>query len=636
MKSADAYKKARALALQCYKERLQEDKNPYLPVLDHITVGCTIRKILPPVIREIPIDRIVGTRTAARTEAFAHNFMPLLEAGSEFAAKWEAVLQAQSIEGLREPVQVYELFGRYFVEEGNKRVSVLKFCHAASFPAEVREIILDVRQGEMADLYSHYLQFKDCTGLRQVLMSCSKNYSSLEKILCAGSHTPLNTEESEDAQRQFLAFETAFYRNGGKALKLTSGDAWLLYLDYFGYSKNADHTSIALDRELKAIWEDLEIYPGKKETKVIGDTGTSDRKKRISLRTAPVRVAFIESNNRDSSEWTAEHLASVEKLRNRMKNEIDIQIYTDVNSEEKLLSVMKQAIEDGSEVIFTESPEMLRISNQMAALHPEVRILNCSLNTDTGKLRTYFPRDYEIQLLLGMAAGALTESGHIGYIASYPIYGVAANINAFAIGASMVNPGSSVYLDWSTTQTSMASEFPLDIDLIYIEGEKFDLKSKTARKSGLFDVRTSRFLSLAKIDIHWEVFYEKIIRSILNGSWSVDEQNLASESINYWWGLSNGLLDVTFLQQLPGQLNRLVDLTRTGMATSQFRPFAGELKDQNGQIHNLDSVSLSDLARMDWLTESITGTIPREIQMTQDLEPLVSLHGLQSTKEEEE
>lgn len=88
---------------------------------------------------------------------------------------------------------------------------------------------------------------------------------------------------------------------------------------------------------------------------------------------------------------------------------------------------------------------MLRISNQFAAAYPKVKILNCSLNTNTGKLRTFYSRDFEIQLLLGLIAGALTQSHHIGYIASYPIYGTAANINAFAIGVAMVNPNAEIF-----------------------------------------------------------------------------------------------------------------------------------------------------------------------------------------------
>ena len=47
---------------------------------------------------------------------------------------------------------------------------------------------------------------------------------------------------------------------------------------------------------------------------------------------------------------------------------------------------------------------------------------------------------YEAKFLCGMIAGTLADNNRIGYIADYPIYGMTANINAFALGARMVNP----------------------------------------------------------------------------------------------------------------------------------------------------------------------------------------------------
>ena len=51
-----------------------------------------------------------------------------------------------------------------------------------------------------------------------------------------------------------------------------------------------------------------------------------------------------------------------------------------------------------------------------------------------------------------MIAGALSKNGKIGYVADYPIVGMTANINAFALGARMVNPYAKVYLEWTTVK----------------------------------------------------------------------------------------------------------------------------------------------------------------------------------------
>ena len=46
----------------------------------------------------------------------------------------------------------------------------------------------------------------------------------------------------------------------------------------------------------------------------------------------------------------------------------------------------------------------------------------------------------EAKFLMGAIAGAMAENGQLAYIADYPIFGTIANINAFALGAKMVNP----------------------------------------------------------------------------------------------------------------------------------------------------------------------------------------------------
>lgn len=61
-------------------------QSPYLAVLDDILRGVNIVAQEPLGLVDIPAESIVGTKTAGRHTAFAPNFMPILEADSEFAA----------------------------------------------------------------------------------------------------------------------------------------------------------------------------------------------------------------------------------------------------------------------------------------------------------------------------------------------------------------------------------------------------------------------------------------------------------------------------------------------------------------------------------------------------------------------
>ena len=57
-------------------------------------------------------------------------------------------------EGIREPIKVYEYMNRFYVEEGNKRVSVLKFFGAVTIPAQVIRILPP--KGEAPELKRYY------------------------------------------------------------------------------------------------------------------------------------------------------------------------------------------------------------------------------------------------------------------------------------------------------------------------------------------------------------------------------------------------------------------------------------------------------------------------------------------------
>jgi len=92
---------------------------------------------------------------------------------------------------------------------------------------------------------------------------------------------------------------------------------------------------------------------------------------------------------------------------------------------------------------------LLKASLKTAVEHTDVKILNCSLNTAHRHIRTYYARMYEPKFLMGAIAGAISSNGKIGYIADYPVWGTIANINAFALGAKMVNSRAQIYLEWT-------------------------------------------------------------------------------------------------------------------------------------------------------------------------------------------
>ena len=99
---------------------------------------------------------VVGTVTKGRQSAFSCNFMPLLPFSTEFARKWSNLYDIQVTEGYRDPVIVTEFMHRFYVQEGNKRVSVLKFLDAPTVSAKVTRLYPGTWDSVESRLYGEF------------------------------------------------------------------------------------------------------------------------------------------------------------------------------------------------------------------------------------------------------------------------------------------------------------------------------------------------------------------------------------------------------------------------------------------------------------------------------------------------
>lgn len=629
----DSYQQARKLAFSCVSDRKLQGLDPYLPVLDHYMKNMTILKRRDLGVKEIMTDRIAGTCHEGRTESFAANFMPLLDSNSEFAAKWMSLYKSALDEGLRDPIQVYELYGRYFVEEGNKRVSVTMFLNNPLISARVIELIADPVTMPEGKLYESFLQFYDRTGITSILMSRSRNYRKLLKLILPDPDADLTSDMREELLSDFYMFSTALHKLVPGKIRATDGDAFLIFLETYGIRYGQVVPDSVIDKELKSILPAILEYPNEKKAALLTDTEVSGHKTLLSLLNRPIKAALIEDGDPQTSSWSNVHYKAFKQMARNMGGRVEIEIYTDENTPEKVEEAFQKAIAWGAEVIFTSHPLMLQMTNQFAAKYPKIKFLNCSLNPEATTVRSYYTRGYEIQFLQGLAAGAMTTTGRIGYIADYPIYGAVADINAFAIGVSMTRPAARVYLDWSTTETPTNTEFPVDIDLIYISGQDFDTRIRKGKRFGLFDVQAGKFSNLSLTHQKWSVFYTKILSSILNRTYKADEATANGGSINYWLGLSNGLLDVSFSDELPFETRRMIEQIRSDIADHRFFIFdAIHVKKADEEI--IAPITMEEVATMNWLVPNVIGKIPSNDKMIPSAEKLVKMHGLDSAEEE--
>ena len=160
LESADQYQQALKSARKAQRQSVQQGNSPFLPVLDKILQNTLTEGAEKLGLIDIPANKIVGTKSTGRTTAFASNFMPILPYDSEFGQKWRRLCEAHlSDEGIRDPISCYEYLGQFYVQEGNKRVSVLKHFGAASIPGNVTRILPTDSTDPKVKAYQEFLEY---------------------------------------------------------------------------------------------------------------------------------------------------------------------------------------------------------------------------------------------------------------------------------------------------------------------------------------------------------------------------------------------------------------------------------------------------------------------------------------------
>lgn len=287
-------------------------------------------------------------------------------------------------------------------------------------------------------------------------------------------------------------------------------------------------------------------------------------------------------------------------------------VYDDALDKEPQM-ILEQAIAEGNRIIFTTSAKLLPASLVVAVEHPEVIIFNCSLNKPHRSICTYYARMYEAKFLIGVIAGVQASENKVGYLCDYPIYGQVAGINAFALGVQMVNPRAKIYLEWSCIDGVEAAINRLKEKGVRIISSQ-DLK-KTAGEDksafGLYEYKGEKKINLAMPIWNWGIYYEKLIRSMINKTFQTEYES-SKKAINYYWGMSAGVVELICSNHLPESVKKLVEVLQKAICNGSFKPFQGVIRKQDGeQLESIDGVlSLQQIIDIDWLMENIEGKIP--------------------------
>ena len=604
--------------------------DPYPAVLDRLLEGVTVTRQVELGLVSIPAELIVGTKSAGRMAALAGNFMPLLGTDTEFAAKWMALCQAHLSEGIRDPIKCFEYMGLFYVQEGNKRASVLKSFDAPTVPGLVTRVITAPDGSAERRLYDEFLAFYELSGQYGIRFRKSGAYARLQAALGMEPDHVWSDQERRSFRAGWAHFREAFERLKADGSGVTAAEALLTWLEGYPFAEIKEQTAAALSKNLERLLPD--VRAGEETAPIEVSTEPAEKEKSLvskilsAARPSAVTAAFIYGFPPEKSAWTRAHDEGRRQMEQALGARVSGKVYLAENRDYE--QAMETAVEtDGARLIFATTPPMIDACRKIAAKYKNVKVLNCALSQPYHGVRSYYSRIYECKFVAGAVAGAMADNNLVGYVANYPIFGTPASINAFALGARLANPRVRVKLVWSCTAGDPIAELRQSgVSVISNRDSGEEATAHCALDYGLYQLEPDGgLLPLAMPCWQWGAMYEKIVRSVLDGSWEE-----SSRPVNYWWGMASGVVDVRLSESLPAGLTSLATILRQGILDGTVDPFCAEIRDQSGLLRCDGKTALSpeEIMQMDWLCDSVDGAIPGFEELLPRSQGLVRLLGV--------
>lgn len=615
------YKEAHKMALRRYSRN-----NKYLLSLnDTIKQTDTLSEINLGAM-DIPLKKIIGCNSNLRSNSFSDNYLPLSNIDTEFADKWVHLARYHLDEGISDPIKVYEYLGYYYVIEGNKRVSVLKYFKSFSIRAEVIRLIPKTLS---KDIYLEYIDFFNKTHINYIWFSKSGRFEKLYNIFKdAKINYSLykNTDEiSLDDKFKYLEgiylrFRKIYHEIGGGELLITTGDAFLEYILLYGIPNEI--TDDNLKKILRRLLLDLDSISNKESVNIIKKPELMKSHSKVISSLSEIissfkklKILFIYADFIESSEWVKIHEAARIHVQSLFEDKLETSFIENIHPGEEMYNKLMDTWEN-YDYIFTTSPGYINDTLKVAIEKGNgKKVFNCSSTHFLKYVSTYWGRMYEPRFLCGIIAGAMTTSNRIGLIESFPIPDVISSLNSFVQGARFVNPYAKIIVKWSNEWScgekslNLYDEFSKEnIDMLYSNcpNKVCYTKSNSVNSQNLFYMNKDSNLweFLCTCTWNFNLFYEKIIYNLITNQ---------DTSQNFWWGMDSKVVDISLdKNKIPEPTLKTVAAMKSQIKSGFFNPFTGILRNVYGDIilKENEEATNNQILFMDFLTEGVEGSIP--------------------------
>jgi len=303
----------------------------------------------------------------------------------------------------------------------------------------------------------------------------------------------------------------------------------------------------------------------------------------------PFKAAWIYVGPHNDGGWSQAHDEGRIAVQKALGSKVTTTYKENVPEGPQVAQVIESLIRDGNKMIFATSFGFQSAMVAAAKKHPDVYFEMATGTAQSKNMAEYFGAGEDSIYLSGMAAGAATKKGVIGYIVPFAIPEVIRHANAFALGAQAMNPKVKVRLVWTNSWFNPEKERKAAESLVAagadVLGQNVDSPSagQYAESKGIpwvgYDSDARKFapkqwLTAAVYD--WSVYYIPRVKAAINGTWKTGF---------YYGTIKDGFTDIApYGPKVTAKTKAAIAAKRKALIKGTFYEFTGPIYDQKGKL----------------------------------------------------
>jgi basic membrane protein A and related proteins len=330
---------------------------------------------------------------------------------------------------------------------------------------------------------------------------------------------------------------------------------------------------------------------------------------------AAFKAAWIYVGPHNDGGWSQAHDQGRLAVQKALGSKVQTTYKENVPEGPQVSQVIESLIRDGNKIIFATSFGFQPAMIAAAKKHPDVKFEMATGTAVSKNMAEYFGAGEDAIYLSGMAAGAATKTGTIGYVVPFAIPEVIRHANAFALGAQAMHPGAKVRLIWTNSWFSPDKEKKAAENLhaagADVIGQNVDspaagqyAESKKVPWVG-YDSDAKKFapnswLTAAVYD--WGPYYTKRVKAAMDGTWKTGF---------YYGTIKDGMIKLaSYGPGVSAATKKAIAAKKAALVNGSFYEFAGPLYDQSGKLRvkKGQRLTVKDLYAMNWLVKGVIGS----------------------------